>query len=113
MTDRRIVVIYRKSLLAQGLEALLKRTAGLEVVGMDFEREDAAQHIAVFHPEAVIVDVDELGIVGKTLIMQVLQENPSVKVFCLSINGNNVDVYQRRQMAVTKADELVEAIRRG
>lgn len=110
MDKRRILVLYSKSLLAQGVENLLKKTDGLEVIGIDLEKKEAVNEINQLNPEAVIIDGDDIPAGGGALILQVLRENPSVKVFCISTNGSNVDVYRRSQVSVTRADELVAAI---
>ncbi|MBI4319158.1 MAG: hypothetical protein HY675_11765 [Chloroflexi bacterium] len=113
MTDRRIAVLYKQSLLAQGVETLLKRIKGLDVMAISLDPLDVARRVAQFHPEAVIVDADEIRNLGGTLILQVLREAPTAKVFCINLNGSNVDIYHRQQLVVNKADELVEAITRG
>ncbi|MDA8189702.1 MAG: hypothetical protein M0T85_16300 [Dehalococcoidales bacterium] len=110
MANRRILVLYSKSLLAQGVENLLRKSEGLEVIGVDLEQRDAVRRIGTLQPEVVIVDGDDLPVYGGSLILQLLREHPSVKVLCISVNGNTVDIYRKSQMAVTRADELVAAI---
>ncbi len=110
MAKRRILVLYGKSLLAQGVENLLKKSDGLEVIGVDMNQQGAVKRVSMLHPEVVIVDGDDMPANGGTLILQVLRENPSVKVLCISVNGSNVDIYRKSQVSVTQADELVAAI---
>ena len=110
MAMRRILVLYGKSLLAQGVEQLLKRAGGLEVIGVDLDRRGAMGEISTLHPEVVIVDGDDVSANAGSLILQVLRENPSVKVFCISVSGSNVDVYRKSQVSVTETDQLLAAI---
>lgn len=111
MDKRRILVLYSKSLLAQGVANLLKRDEGLEVIGIDLEKNGSMSNINELRPEAVIIDGDDIPAGSGALILQVLRGNPSVKVLCISVNGSNVDIYRKSQVCITRADELVAAIR--
>ncbi len=110
MAKRRILVLYSKSLFAQGVENLLKRNEGLEVIGVDMLQKGTARRINTLQPEVVILDGDDHPEAGASLILQVLRENPSIRVLCISLNGTNVDIFRKSQICVTQADELVAAI---
>lgn len=110
MAKRRILVLYGKSLLAQGVENLLKKSEGLEVIGVDLTQQGAVARVSALRPEVVIVDGDDVPAYGGSLILQLLRENPSAKVLCISVNGSDVDVYHKSQVSVTRAEELLAAI---
>lgn len=80
------------------------------MIGVDLEQRGAMQQISTLHPEVVILDGDDLPVYGGSLILRVLRDNPSVKVLCISVNANNVDIYRKTQVPVTQTDELVAAI---
>ncbi len=110
MSNRRIMVLYGKSLFAQALQNLLKKREGLEVIGLDLDKTEVSMQVASLHPEAVIIDCDDLNVYGRSLILQVLNESPDAKILCVTVNGNNVDIYRKKQVEITKTDELVEVI---
>lgn len=110
MSSRRILVLYGKSLFAQAIQNLLKKREELEVIGLDLDQSGVVHQVASLHPEAVIVDCDDLNVYGRSLILQVLNESPDAKILCITVNGNSIDIYRKRQVEVTKTDELVEVI---
>lgn len=111
MSNRRILVLYGKSLFAQAIQNLLKKREELEVIGLDLDQSGVIRKVASLHPEAVIVDCDDLNAYGKSLILQVLNESPDAKILCITVNGNGIDVYRKSQVEVTQTDELLEVIK--
>lgn len=109
----RILVLYGNSLYAQAIETLLKKREDLDVTGLDLEKDEILRHVASVHPEAIIVDCNDLKTCGNSLILQVLNESPETRVLCISPNLNSVDVYRKSRVEVTAADELVHAITGG
>ena len=109
MAAKRIFVLYKNSLFAQGIESLLREKPELEVVGIDLDREKAGWTHGV--PDAVVVDMndDQANWVG--LLSQVLTKNPVVKVICVNSASPTVDIYRHSQLAASKVEDLVEAIR--
>lgn len=110
MASPRILVLYGRSLYAQAIETLLKKRDELDVIGLDLEDKDTLRRVASIHPEAVIVDHNDLRLYGDSLILQVLNESSEAKVLCVSPNQSGVDVYRKSRIEVTSADELVESI---
>jgi len=113
MTTSRILVLYSKSLFAQGIEKVLKKLEGLEVIGIDLDKPAAIEQIAGLEPDAVIVDSADLPAHNSALILQLLRETPSVKVLCLSITDGSVDIYRKQRFVASKAEELVDALQKG
>lgn len=113
MAAHRVLVIYSRSLLAQAVESLLKRAKGLEVIGMDMDKQEVRERIPALHPEAVIVDRVDIPAPTSGLILELLRDNPSAKVLCLNMADSYVDIYSRRQLAVTKSEDLVRVLCRG
>lgn len=112
MTSRRVAVLYALSLLAEGVEAVLKRTKRFEVVGMDLKQEEVWQRLRSFHPDVVIVDRADLGQADGALILQLLRSEPSVKLVCLNMEGRDMDIYSRRVSAIASSEELLHALER-
>ncbi|TAK33695.1 MAG: response regulator transcription factor [Chloroflexota bacterium] len=113
MMTSRVLVLYSKSLFAQGIEKVLKKLEGLDVIGIDLDQPAAMEHISDLEPDAVIVDSADLPAHNSALILRLLRETPSVKVLCLSINDGTVDIYRKQRFVASKAEELVEALQKG
>ena len=113
MSTRRVLVLYSKSLFAQGIEKLLRKVEGLEIIGIDLDKPAAIEEISALTPDAVIVDTADLPARGSALILQLLRDNSSVKVLCVSVVDGSMDIYRKQHFVVSKAEELVEALQRG
>lgn len=112
MQRQRVLVLYSQSLFAQGLQRLLEKSSDFEVIGVDLDLEDAVKSIRALHPDAIVVDVDELSGGGRDLIVQVLRETPSLQLVCLTAMDGKVNVFRREQAPVLRAEDLLEALRK-
>ena len=113
MATRRVLVLYSRSLFAQGIEKLLRKVEGLETIGIDLDRPEAIEQICDLRPDAVIVDTADLPARGSALILQLLRDNSSVEVLCLSVLDGSMDIYRKQHFVVNRAEELVEALQKG
>ncbi|MBI2305506.1 MAG: hypothetical protein HYU86_12270 [Chloroflexi bacterium] len=107
---RDIVVVYGKSLLAQGIERLLRKVEDIEVVGIDLERAGAMESIRSVQPGTVVLDMDDVSLKGGDLILRLLQNVSSLTVVCLTNNGERADIYHKEQKPLTTTQELWEII---
>jgi DNA-binding NarL/FixJ family response regulator len=112
MVERhRILVLYSQSLFAQGLQRLLEKSGDFEVIGVDLDLQDAVTSLRANHPDAVLVDADDLNVGGKNLLVQVLSETPSVQLVCLTAVDGKVCLYRRELVPVTRSEDLLRALR--
>ncbi len=111
MYKHRVLVLYSQSLFAQGLQRLLERSGDFEVVGVDLDLNDAVDSLRVIHPDAVVIDADDLSSGGRELLLQLLRETPSIQVVCLTAVDGKVSVYRREQRPVLRSEDLLDALR--
>lgn len=112
MTQRtRVLVLYSQSLFAQCLQRLLENAGDFEVTGVDFELQDAVAALRAGHPDAVVIDADDLNTAGRDLLVQLLRETASVHLVCLTAVEGKVTLYRRDQLPVTRSAELLDALR--
>src|SRR3990172_10685651 len=89
---KRVVVLYRRSLLTQAVEGLLKGRTDLEVIGVDLDNEGATSQVEQAHPECIIVDDADLPETWSHLSFQLWRENPRIKFVYLNMSQNSAEV---------------------
>ena len=109
----RVVVIYRKSLLAQGVEKLLSHMKDLEVIGLDLDEKAVRKRVASLHPETVVMDNSDLHLSARNLILDLWQENPNTRFICLNMQKSQAEVLKQRLIGLDNIDDLVQALRTG
>ncbi len=110
---QRVVVIYRRSLLAQGVEKLLSRVKDLEVIGLDLDDKEVMKRLTSFHPETVVMDNSEFHKSVRNLILNLWQENPAARFICLNMKKNEAEVLKHNQVGINTVDDLVQVLRTG
>ncbi|MDP2935219.1 MAG: hypothetical protein Q8O86_01875 [Dehalococcoidia bacterium] len=111
MARRQVLILYRGSLLAQGIASLLRQEEGLEVVSLQVGKEGPAPCGAGLDPYAIILDSNDLGGQAGLSVLGLLQEHPRAKVICLSAVDDGLEIYRKYQRTATRREELVEVIR--
>lgn len=110
MDRYRVLILYSNRLFAEGMESLLRRETCLEIVGMEASDRPIPAVIRSLQPDVVVLDAHERwGCVG-SVIPAILEANPNVRVVCLSMADNNIDVYHKHQITATRREDLVGAI---
>lgn len=110
MAAKRIAVLYRSSLLAQGLEAALRKTDDAEVYGLDLDTPGVLERLEALTPFAVVVDPQELP--GDCLVglLELLQRSTLVCLVSLRRGENVVDILRKERVEVAKARDVLAAV---
>ncbi|MDP2660794.1 MAG: hypothetical protein Q8R28_08695 [Dehalococcoidia bacterium] len=107
-----ILVLYRHSLLAEGVESLLKNE-NMSVVGMNLEDPEAAKRVERLGVEAVVLlDTNETNAHPSINVPTVLLHNPSAVVIALNSQDNKVEIFRKEERAITRWSDLVDIIRK-
>jgi DNA-binding NarL/FixJ family response regulator len=118
MTD--VFIISKYILFDRGLEKLLCQKAGLKVVGRAIDPEQALQKIEELRPGVVIIydDTPPNHLVSNsspkyapTIVIDILEANPQIKVIGLSVHSNNFHVYRATRQVAQSVTDLVKAIK--
>ena len=110
MAAKRIVVLYKSSLLAQGLQLALSDADGSDVHGLELERPDVLDELATLAPHVVVIDPRELnaetmaGLIGLVLTL------PLECVVSLRCGENAVDLLRKERVEVAKARDVLAAV---
>ena len=107
---KRVVVLYRRSLLTQAVEGLLKGRKDLEVLGVDLDHKEAISQVEQAHPECIIVDDADLPESWSLLSFQLWRENPRIKFIYLNMSQDSAEVVGGRRVVVKSMKDLVRAL---
>jgi DNA-binding NarL/FixJ family response regulator len=94
-----------------GLECLLLQETEVEIVGRETSIEQATASIKQLRPDVVIIDNDDISSNGITELLKIVRTNPGVKIIHLSLQSNNLYIYQAVHTEVQSVEDLVEAIK--
>ena len=106
-----ILVLYRHSLLAEGVESLLRKE-NLRVVGMNLEDPEAVERVACLDQDAIVLlDTSETNSHPAINVPRVLLENPCAVVIALNSQDNKVEIFRKEERAIARLSDLVDIIK--
>jgi DNA-binding NarL/FixJ family response regulator len=88
MSRIRVVVADDHAMLRDGLTALLRSAADIEVVGEAASGEDAIDACERLHPDLVLMDVAMPGLGGLEATLAIRSKHPDVRVLVLTQHEN-------------------------
>jgi hypothetical protein len=107
---KRIVVLYKSSLLAQGLQVALRDANGSDVHGLDLEAPGVLDELAALAPHAVVIDPRELKPEIMAEFISLVLTLPLECVVSLRWGENAVDVLRKERVEVAKARDVLAAV---
>jgi DNA-binding NarL/FixJ family response regulator len=107
---RRVFILSCHPLFGQGVESLLRREAGLEIVGQETDLDQAVERIKEIRPDVVILDCAEPARDPTPAVMRILREGLGTKVIGLNLQNNTLYIYRGEQRLVKEVKDLIEAI---
>ncbi len=108
-TMKRIFMLSSHPLFSQGVESLLRRETGLEIVGRETDVDKAIERIKELRPDVVVLDSADLRD-PMPVVMRIFREGVGTKVIGLNLKDNTMHVYRGEQRVVKEVQDLVEAI---
>ena len=119
MTDViRVVLADDHPIYRDGLARTLGDAAGITVVGMAADGEDAAEVVARTRPDVVLLDVSMPKGGGIAALTRIMQMDPAPRVAMLTASEEDGDLMQSVKLGAlgyilkgVGADELVEVVR--
>ncbi len=107
---KRIFMLSSHPLFSQGVESLLCREAGLEIVGREMDLEKGLDRIRELRPDVVIVDSGDPTRDPTPTVMRILREGLGTRVIGLNLQDNIVCIYRGEQRIARGVEDLLEAI---
>ncbi len=106
----RVYMLSRVPLFSQGVQVLLCREPGVEIVGRETDVERAITAINALEPDVVVLDND-LQANDPTPIALRMLERTQAKVIGLSLGSNTLYIYRKEQRTAHNIADLMEAIK--
>ena len=107
----RIFIISDRLMFGHGLERLLLNEEAVEVVGRETTIKEAEASLRTLQPDVIIVDKDEISLDTITELLQMISHRPGAKIIHVSLQSNNLYIYQAAHTKVQSVEDLVEAIK--
>jgi cytochrome c oxidase subunit 2 len=108
---RRVLIASSHPLFGQGLRSLLqeRREAGVVVVGMVSNLQEAIAALDRLNPDLVIVDYDDEILNREEFLARFVEGEKKLRVVLLSLqSGGEAIVYDRRTLAASQIDNWLE-----
>jgi chemotaxis response regulator CheB len=108
MKANRVAILSQFPLIGRAIEQVLQAADDIEVIACMPDEPGAWTQVLGLHPDVVIKVGDE-GTVPAALPS--LWPEESLRIICLETAGNEMRLYQARQMTVTRVEDLIQAVR--
>lgn len=105
-----VFVLSKQTLFHQGIETLLTKESGIEIVGQDTLPCDAVNAILTCKPDVVILNLDDPEIDLISPVLCVLRGERNVRVIGMSLQNNNISVFQGHNKEISDLEDLFDAI---
>jgi cytochrome c oxidase subunit 2 len=109
--SRRVLIASSHALFGQGLRSLLqeRKEAGVEIVGMVSNLEEALQALDRLDPDLIVVDYDDEKLNRDEFLARFVEGEKKLRVVLLSLQSPQAAiVYDRRTMAAHQIDDWLE-----
>ena len=108
---RRVLIASSHPLFGQGLRSLLqeRQGAGVEIVGMVSNLNQALKALDELNPDLVIVDYDDNALNRDEFLARFVEGEKKLRVVLLSLqSAQEAIVYDRRSLAASQIDDWLE-----
>ena len=110
---QRVLIVEKQLLLGAVVQGLLSKVADLEVVGVSpSDQASLVQEIERLQPNIVILG-DPSHLCEPAHLPAHLRGYPKLRVVVVSANDNQVRIYGKQQVLITRVVDLVHSIRSG
>lgn len=105
-----IVVLYRHSLFAAGIESRLRELDGVKIIRVDSTDTTLLAQINAIAPDVIILDLLDQALFPQVSILQLLNDSSTQKVIGLDLTRKEVHIYRHEGRFVLNGADLLAAI---
>ncbi|MEW6217247.1 MAG: hypothetical protein AB1543_06155 [Candidatus Bipolaricaulota bacterium] len=104
---RRVYIVWRNQLFHESVRLLLRHPS-VALVGGTSDQASSQAQVTALEPDVVIVEKAEAGGLSNGETLAILRRGP--KVIFLSLDDNEMSIYQRQHSTVASAEDLLRLI---
>lgn len=109
MQNRRVFVIWINPLFNESVHMLLNHPS-IDWLGATADYASAGEQLANLQPDTILIEEQEDGTVPASVLGILETCPPEVRVFRMSLSGNELSVYHRERQTIEHAEDLLQLI---
>lgn len=107
----RVFVVSDSSMFSGGLKSLLSKDPDVEIIGEEKEINRAVQQIKTLQPDVIIWGNSGMNPALVQEEIRLVKSTPGIKIIGLSLQSNNIVVYQSARKVIGDIQDLITAIK--
>jgi DNA-binding NarL/FixJ family response regulator len=111
MDSVRVFVVSDSLMFSGGLKSLLSRDPDVEIIGEEKEVNRAVQQINTLQPDVIIWGNSGMNPALVQEEVRLVKATPGIKIIGLSLQSNNIVIYQSARKVVGDIQDLITAIK--
>jgi hypothetical protein len=106
----RVLIVSELSLFGEGVEALLRLEPGLEIVGRETDRGQAASRVWEIAPDVVVLTDGEAAAGLGLELLRLVGEGFHVRVVEIHLEANRLCIYCGEEQSIEEVRDLVDSL---
>ena len=107
---KRVYVLSQRTLFQKGIESLLTKGKGFEIVGQEVESSAAIEYIQALNPDVIMINLDDPEQDFSLSVLCILCERMGIKIVGLSLKENKISILKGVNKQIEQVDDLFNAI---
>ncbi len=110
---KRVYMITSYPLFGRGMEILLRKEGGMDLVGTESDPERAVEQIKTLRPDVVVLEQDPTGCDPTPIVARIMRDAPGTRIVGLSPDDNRMYIYRGEIQVTRELADLWHAIENG
>ncbi len=112
MRRTRICVVQGDSLLAEGIDSMLRSEKWLEVVSVMSGEGDLSERLRQLHPDIILVDRGDPVAISILQSRHLFDQEQQARLIIVDLSRSRINVHHIEEAVVTGKDALIDVLRR-
>jgi len=110
MPKARVLIVSRPSLFAEGIEGLLRRESGVEILGPVTDQVEAIERIKAAAPDVIVLIDGEAATVLSAELLRLVREGFPIRIVEVHLATNTICLYCGEQQPIREVRDLVDTV---